>query len=211
MACGICREGVGKYIVKDVQLCPDCYMMMNKLKKHEPEAQEWLENKVQYYEVTKDAEMLIAEYARYSVEEENGHDATNAVADAPLRSLREFDYDLHGLNPVFDIFGNRGRRIVVYENKCVIDVSFTLGSILSKNAFDGEKTIFYKDVIGVQYKNPGLAIGFLQLETASGKGNNLDSNFFDENSFTFGESEKQEVYKAYKYILSRIETIKMKD
>ena len=118
----------------------------------------------------------------------------------------DFDYELHGANPLYEIKGNRGRRLYVYQHKCVIKVDITLGSIITHNATDGEKTIYYKDVIGVQLKKDGLLIGYLQLETASEKGNNKASNFFDENTFTFNNYD--DVYEAYKYIITRLDEIK---
>ena len=67
----------------------------------------------------------------------------------------------------------------------------TLGSIIASNATDGEKTIYYNDCTGIQFKKSGLTLGYLQLETASsgGGGNNLTSNFFHENSFTYNPSQ----------------------
>lgn len=90
--------------------------------------------------------------------------------------------------PIYDLNGCRGRTIKVYRDRCVITTNVTLGSVLTNNATDGQKTIFYSDVIGVQYKESGLAIGYLQLETASGQMNNLKSNMFGENTFTFDEN-----------------------
>ncbi len=115
------------------------------------------------------------------------------------------DHNLHGI-PLYEIEGNRGRKLLVYQNKCVIKTDVTIGSILSKNATDGEKTIYFKDVIGVQMKKPGLTIGYLQLETAANSGNNSESNYFNENSFTF--SNYKDVYEVYKYIISRLDEIK---
>lgn len=57
--------------------------------------------------------------------------------------------------------------------------------MLTNNATDGEKTMYYSDCIEVQFKRSKFAIGYLQLETASSIGNNKGSNFFAENSFTF--------------------------
>lgn len=117
-----------------------------------------------------------------------------------------YDYDIHGENPIFEIKGSRGRRLYVYEHKCVIKVDITVGSLLTNNATDGEKTIYYKDVIGIQLKKNGLLIGYLQLETASEKGNNKSDNFWDENTFTFNDY--KEVHEAYRYIISRMDKIK---
>ena len=55
----------------------------------------------------------------------------------------------------------------VYTNKCVITTDATLGSLLTSNALDGEKTLFYKDVVGIQFKKSGAFLGYLQLETSA--------------------------------------------
>jgi len=96
---------------------------------------------------------------------------------------------------VCEIEGNRGRHLFVYDNRCLIIVRPTVGSVLTGNATDGEKTIFYKDCIGIQFKESRFAIGYLQVETASGIGNNGKSNFFNENTFTF---EDKNVFKEDK-------------
>jgi len=83
------------------------------------------------------------------------------------------------------VLGARGRTLSVYDTKCVINTSVTAGSILSGNATDGEKTIFYLDCVGVQYKDAGKTLGYLQLETPSMQMNNQTSNFFSENTFSF--------------------------
>lgn len=102
---------------------------------------------------------------------------------------------------VYSIDGVRGRHIEVYEDKCVISTKAGLGSFLTGNISDGEKTIYYMDCIGVQFKRSGFQIGYLQLETASGLMNNRNSNFFNENSFTFDttkvSNEKMEEVAAY--------------
>jgi len=108
--------------------------------------------------------------------------------------------------------GVRGRKIAVYDNKCVINTDATLGSLLTNNALDGEKTIFYIDVVGVQFKVSGLAIGYLQLETPSMQMNNQASNMFSENTFTFEENKNgitnELMEQVRDYILSRIEGYK---
>ena len=90
-----------------------------------------------------------------------------------------------GDGAVYVIKGVRGRWISIYPDRVVIDTKVTLGSIITRNATDGEKTIYYSDVIGVQFKESAMTIGYLQLETASSAMNNKNSNFFSENTFTF--------------------------
>lgn len=106
---------------------------------------------------------------------------------------------------VYDLQGCRGRSMLVYRDRCVISTKVTAGSVITGNATDGEKTIFYKDVIGVQYKMTGLTVGYLQLETASAQSNNLASNQFSENTFTFEKDDKlmEEVKNYVIYMISQ--------
>ncbi len=112
--------------------------------------------------------------------------------------------------PVYSISGARGRSIDIYPNKCVITVNVTVVSIFSSNSTDGQKTIFYSDVIGIQFKKPGFTIGYIQLETASSSQNNEQSNFFNENTFTFESSHlsANEAEKIRDYISGQVELIK---
>lgn len=86
------------------------------------------------------------------------------------------------------VLGARGRTLSIYDTKCVINTSVTAGSILSGNATDGEKTIFYIDCVGIQYKDAGRTLGFLQMETPSMQMNNQTSNLASENTFTFEDT-----------------------
>lgn len=86
---------------------------------------------------------------------------------------------------IYDLDGVRGRHIDVYEDKVVLTVKAGIGSFLTGNVSDGEKTIYYVDCIGVQFKKSGFQIGYLQFETAGGIMNNNGCNFFNENTFTW--------------------------
>lgn len=86
---------------------------------------------------------------------------------------------------IYAVQGVRGRFLRVYDDKCVITVKPGFGSLITHNVTDGEKTIYFVDCVGVQFKEAGALIGYLQLETASALGNNRRDNFFAENSFTF--------------------------
>jgi hypothetical protein len=114
---------------------------------------------------------------------------------------------------VYTIEGVRGRHIDIYKNKVIITTKVTLGSLMSHNATDGEKTIYYSDCIGIQFKQSNFTIGYLQLETASSKGNNKGSNFFDENSFTFDVSviSNERMVEVANYIKSRIDAVKCEE
>ncbi len=107
---------------------------------------------------------------------------------------------------VYSINGVRGRHLNVYEDRVVITTKVTLGSILTKNATDGEKTIYYVDCTGVQFKESKFTIGYIQLETSGAIMNNMQDNFFNENSFTFNTTvtSNEHMREVYDYIQKRV-------
>ena|GEM_PF-1191158 len=111
---------------------------------------------------------------------------------------------------IYSINGVRGRHIDVFDNKCIIKTKVTIGSLLTHNATDGTKTIYYADVVGVQFKEPGITIGYLQLETPGLTMNNAASNFFNENSFTFDTTviTTEKMREIAAYIEERVQEIK---
>ena len=130
---------------------------------------------------------------------------------ASKEQVKRFEGKNFGMDGVvYHIEGARGRVIDVYPNKCVITTRPTLGSLGTGNATDGEKTIYYQDCIGLQVKYPGITLGYIQLETAATTMNNLGSNFFNENSFTFEGSQlpSEEARVIVDYIKARLEEIK---
>ena len=110
--------------------------------------------------------------------------------------------------PIYDIKGARGRSIKVFEDKCIISTKAGFGSFVTGNASDGEKVLYYTDVLGVQFKKAGLQLGYLQLETASSSMNNRADNFFNENSFTFEENLNAEMEFVTKYVKQKVEEVK---
>ena len=114
------------------------------------------------------------------------------------------------MEKIYDLNGVRGRHLDVYEDKVVITVKANFGSFLTGNISDGEKTIYFVDCIGVQFKKSGFQIGYLQFETASGTMNNKSSNFFNENSFTWDTSKQsnETMEEVANYCKKRIDEIK---
>lgn len=86
---------------------------------------------------------------------------------------------------VYQVQGVRGRHLKVYSDRAVIKVTAGIGSFMTGNISDGEKTIYYIDCVGLQFKESGFQIGYLQFETAANTMNQANNNFFNENSFTF--------------------------
>lgn len=113
-----------------------------------------------------------------------------------------------GEKPKFQIKGARGRFLLVYEDKCIISTKAGIGSFITGNVSDGDKDIYYSDVIGIQYKKPGIQLGYLQLETSSAMMNNKKDNFFNENSFTFDQNVLVEVEQAAAFIKKKIDDLK---
>lgn len=113
-------------------------------------------------------------------------------------------------NMIYDLNGCRGRHICVYDDKAILSVKAGLGSFITGNISDGEKTIYYADCIGVQFKKSGFQIGYLQLETAGGIMNNKASNFFNENTFTWDTSQQsnEKMEEVAKYVKERVDYYK---
>ena len=113
---------------------------------------------------------------------------------------------------LYQLEGVRGRSMWVFDKKCVIFTKAGIGSFITGNVSDGEKTIFYKDVVGVQFKKSGGMIGYLQFETPSAQMNNHDSNMFSENTFTFEHNKNgvtnEQMEAVYHQICDIIESIK---
>lgn len=111
---------------------------------------------------------------------------------------------------IYDLEGARGRHLEVYEDKVVITTKISFGAFIAGNISDGEKTIYYVDCIGVQFKRSGMQLGYLQLETASGIMNNRQNNFFNENSFTFDGSKlsNEKMEEVADYVRKRVDEAK---
>lgn len=116
--------------------------------------------------------------------------------------------ELEEESPVYDIKGARGRYLKVYEDKCVIGTKAGVASFLTGNGSDGEKTIYYSDVLGVQFKRSGLQLGYLQLETSTGLMNNRGDNFFNENSFTFEGNLDIKMEEVSAYVKRKVDEAK---
>ena len=113
---------------------------------------------------------------------------------------------------LYQLEGVRGRSIAIYDRKCVISTKVSVGSLLTGNVTDGEKTIFYSDIVGVQFKKSGSLIGYLQFETGSVQMNNQNSNMFSENTFTFENGKNgitnEQMENIYHQVCDLIEQIK---
>lgn len=145
--------------------------------------------------------------AKYMAKGDAGQTKANTSPAPEAPPLVTVNQELYG-EPLYAVHGNRGRHLFVYQDYVIIKTVTTFGSVITGNATDGEKVIFYEDCIGLQHKEPGMTIGYLQLETASGQMNNMKSGWFNENTFTY-DSYTAEVRRAHKYIFERLKQIKI--
>ena len=115
-------------------------------------------------------------------------------------------------NFICEFEGVRGRNLKLYDTKIIITTKKTAGSLITGNFTDGEKTIYLCDVVGIQFKKSGLAIGYLQFETPSMQMNNKNDNFFSENTFTFENGKNgitnELMIALYNFVADRIEELK---
>lgn len=115
-------------------------------------------------------------------------------------------------NFICEFEGVRGRNLKLYDTKIIITTKKTVGSLITGNFTDGEKTIYFCDVVGVQFKKSGGMIGYLRFETPSMQMNNKSDNMFSENTFTY-ENGKNGITNdlmiaLYKFVTDRIEELK---
>jgi hypothetical protein len=115
-------------------------------------------------------------------------------------------------NTIYEIDGNMGSTLKVYEDRCVISVS-GVKAVLFGTALNGDKEFYYSDITSVQFKNLGVTTGYLQFEFA---GSHSKNNYLSENSFTFSATIgtakykrlKEEMIPVYEYIQSKVRSMK---
>lgn len=109
---------------------------------------------------------------------------------------------------------NSGKILDVYENKVIFSSTkststLVTGLIFSESVTQGEKTIYYKDVIGVQYKPSSIADGYIQIETAAGGMTSTSSQYSGENAIQFsGKKNNEEAEIIVSFIRKQVEEIK---
>lgn len=112
------------------------------------------------------------------------------------------------------LVNNTGKILDVYDNKVVFTSTQSTSTIVTGFVFgssmtQGEKTIYYKDAIGVQYKPSSIADGYLQVETAAGGVTSSSSRYSGENTISFtGKERNAEAEIIVNFIRSQIEAIK---
>lgn len=112
------------------------------------------------------------------------------------------------------IVNNLGKILDVYDNKVVFTSTKSTSTLVTGLAFgtsvtQGEKTIYYKDAIGVQFKPSSITDGYIQIETAAGGMASSSSQYGGENAIQFSGKERNEEAKIIVgFIQQKIEEIK---
>ena len=136
-----------------------------------------------------------------------GNNDSKIIADAKLKAQKN--------NAVYFFVGDEGKVLTVYEDRVAI---ISKPSVLANFSGNGEKTIYYCDCVGVQFKTSpsGCQRGFLQLETSSTMENTIANTFYSENSFVWIDSKKsrksttsnEEMEEVNNYIQEKIKEYK---
>lgn len=114
---------------------------------------------------------------------------------------------------IYEVDGNMGKILKVYEDKCVISTKAGLKAAMFGSLLNGDKEFYYTDITSVQFKNLGMTTGYLQFEYA---GSHSGNNFVSENSFTFSASIgtskynklKEEMPGIYEDVQKRVQAAK---
>jgi hypothetical protein len=111
------------------------------------------------------------------------------------------------------IVNSFGKILDVYDNKVVFTSTKSTSTVVSGLIFgdsltQGEKTIYYKDAIGVQFKPATITDGYIQVETAVGGMTSAKSQYGGENSIQFGSKVNDEAETVTNFIKQKIEEIK---
>ena len=109
---------------------------------------------------------------------------------------------------------NSGKILDVYDNKAVFTSTQSTSTVVTGLIFgtsltQGEKTIYYKDAIGVQHKPSSVTDGYIQIETAAGCMTSSSSQYGGENAIQFsGKERNEEAEIIVAFIRKKIEEIK---
>ena len=132
------------------------------------------------------------------------------MADAPMEERIKMRPE--GVR--YCMINNSGKILDVYDNKVVFSLTqststITSGLLFGMSMTQGEKTIYYKDAVGVQYKPSSVLDGYIQIETAAGHMTSSSSQYGGENSIQFsGKTKNEEAEIIVSFIKKQIEEAK---
>jgi hypothetical protein len=111
---------------------------------------------------------------------------------------------VNGLGKILDVYDD---KVIFTSTKST--ATLVTGLVFGTSVTQGEKTIYYRDSIGVQYKAPTITDGYIQLETAAGNMTSKANQYGGENSIQFaGKDSAADAEIIVGFIRKRIEEIK---
>lgn len=112
---------------------------------------------------------------------------------------------------ICELIGVHDCRLKLYNTKCVITKANVVSQPSAENITYEEKTIFLKDIVGVQIKKTNMQNGYLRLETPIMQISSHNPASSD-NIFIYEEGKNgltaQVMDEVYTYIVDRIEELK---
>ena len=112
------------------------------------------------------------------------------------------------------MINNSGKILDVYDNRVVFTSTHSTstlvtGALFGTSVTQGEKTIYYKDAVGVQYKPSSVLDGYIQVETAAGGVSSSSSQYGGENAIQFsGKERNAEAETIVAFIKKKIDELK---
>ncbi len=98
------------------------------------------------------------------------------------------------------------RILTVFDDHIRLEQVQNFRSFLTNDFFNGDKDIYYFDMISCQFKEgSSIILGYLQFEVYGAYHGN---NFGSENSFTFEYELNRKMFDVYQYVKNRIREIK---
>lgn len=150
-------------------------------------------------------------FVKNYTDELKGNEAeNNKLAASPMEERIKMRPD--GVK--YCLVNNTGKILDVYDNKVVFTSTQSTSTVVTGLFFgtsvtQGEKTIYFKDAIGVQYKPSSVLDGYIQVETAAGGVSSSSSQYSGENSIQFsGKERNAEAEIIVNYIRQKIEETK---
>lgn len=108
---------------------------------------------------------------------------------------------------IFEVDGNCGQIIKVYEDYCIFTKSNKLIAAINGFSTKGDEKFYYKDITAVHFKNTGFNAGYLKFESGLAKQGTTFT--FHASSLSKRHKELQvEMPPVYEYIQKRVEELK---
>lgn len=109
-------------------------------------------------------------------------------------------------NVIFGPIDGAQRILTVFDDHILLEQVQNFRSFLTNDFFNGDKELYYCDMISCQFKEgTSMILGYLQFEVP---GVTNRDNFRGENSFTFYNKSNELMRQVYEYVRDQIRACK---